>query len=85
MADKRGIDFVVRVEDVPLDAKTQARLAAKINAAVLAELASVDFGAAVQALIPHKDWIGILLKKHLAGGQTPPVPTFVVNQKGQSG
>jgi hypothetical protein len=85
MADKRAIDFVVRVEDVALDAKAQARLAAKINAAVLAELASVDFGAPIQALVPNKDWIGIWLKKYLAGGQTPPVPTFVVNQKGQSG
>jgi hypothetical protein len=83
MADKR-VDFVVRVEGA-LDAKAQARIAAKINAAVLEELPSVDFGGPTQALIPNKEWLGIWLRKYLAGGQTPEVPTLIVNQKGLGG
>lgn len=83
MADKRPIDFVVRVEGA-LDAKAQARIAAKINAAVLEELPSVDFGGTTQALIPNKEWIGIWLRKYL-GGQQPEIPTLIVNQKGPVG
>ncbi|NUO64669.1 MAG: hypothetical protein HOQ11_01570 [Gemmatimonadaceae bacterium] len=60
-----GSDFIVHVEGVKLDDAVRARLAGRIQAAVLKELAGIDTGGDLHARIPHRDWWGLWLRKEL--------------------
>ena len=58
-----GSDFIVHVEGVKLDEAVRARLAGRIQAAVLKEIATIDTGGDMLARIPHREWWGLWLRR----------------------
>jgi len=76
MADTMGKnDFIVRLDGLKIDEATKARLAGRIQGAVLRELAGVDTGGDYHAFVPRKEWYGLwvrmnaALQKQLGGAQ----------------
>lgn len=68
-------DFIVRLDGLKLDEAAKARLAGRIQGAVLREIAGIDTGGDLYAFVPHKEWIGLWVRMHaamqkqLGGGQ----------------
>jgi len=59
-------DFIVRLDGLKIDEATRARLAGRIQGAVLREIAGIDTGGDYHAFVPRKEWYGLWVRMSAA-------------------